>query len=92
MISRLQRNKLRKSAFSHQKVLFFFVSFLEVEQNFVALQFALVRCAKTPIYVRRKKKLGETNIKKTVILSISDFVQKKNLGFQQNSKVWFSKL
>ena len=51
--------------------------FRRLSNFFVVLQISLVRCVKTPIYVRREKKRGETNFEKTVILSISDFKQKK---------------
>ena len=54
----------------------FLYHFWRLSNFFVVLQVAFFRCVKTPIYVCRKK-LGKRNIKKTVIPSISDFVQKK---------------
>ena len=61
-LSSFQRNKLRKSDFPFEKVFFFLVSFEMIEQLLVVLQISSARCIKTPIYVRREKKLGETNI------------------------------
>ena len=60
--------------------------FWRLSNFFVVLQIASFRCVKTPIYVCRKKKLGKSNIKKTVILSISDFEQKKTWSFSRTVK------
>ena len=55
-----------------------------IEQLLVVLQVSLVRYVKTPIYVPREKKLGETNIDKLLFYQFR-ILSRKNLDFQQNS-------
>ena len=62
-----------------------------IEQLLVVLQVSLVRYVKTPIYVRREKKLGESNFEKLLFYQFRT-LSRKNLEFQQNNKPWFSKM
>ena len=52
-----------------------------IEQLLVVLQISLVRYVKTPIYVRREKKLGEINFEKLLFYQFRTWAE-KNLDFQ----------
>ena len=89
-ISPFQRKKLRKTDFSFQNFHSFWYHFWRLSNFFVVLQTSSVRCVKTPVYMRREKKLGKTNVDKLLLYQFWTLSRKK-LDFQQNSKAWFAK-
>ena len=64
----------------------FWYHFWRLSNFFVVLQISSARCVKTPIYVHREKKLGETNIENCFSINSGHWAEKKTWNYSKTVK------